>query len=276
MKANPGPSAVVAARLRDVRFYVLPRMSPDGAEAVLTNGRYVRSVPRDERPARAHAYWRCDDVDGDGLALTMRVRDAGGEMVESPEFPGLLLPRTIDDPPPYYKVYPEGFVENFDGSTVPTPHFLSDNQTDLNRNFPFFWAPDSKQEGAGAFPLSEIESRAVVEFAIAHPEIFLWLNLHTFGGVFIRPLGDKPDSKMNPEDLALFRQLVRGRRRSPAIRWSRAARNSCTSPIRRCTATSPISPITSAAPSLTSSSCGIFSSRSGSSARSASSTTTRN
>ena len=92
-------------------------------------------------------------------------------------------------------------------SNVPTPHFLSDNQTDLNRNFPYFWAPDSKQEGAGAFPFSEIESRAVVEFAIQHPEIFLWLNLHTFGGVFIRPLGDKPDTKMNPEDLALYRQL---------------------------------------------------------------------
>ena len=205
--SSAAPSAVAAARLRNVRFYVLPRMSPDGAEAVLANGRYVRSVPRDERPARAHAYWRCDDVDGDGLALTMRVRDPGGELVESPEFPGLLLPRTIDDPPPYYKVYPEGVIENFDGSNVPTPHFLSDNQTDLNRNFPYSWAPDSKQEGAGAFPLSEIESRAVVEFAIAHPEIFLWLNLHTFGGVFIRPLGDKPDSKMNPEDLALYRQL---------------------------------------------------------------------
>ena len=80
--ASPAPSALAAARLREVRFYVLPRMSPDGAEAVLTNGRYVRSVPRDLRPARAHAYWRCDDVDGDGLALSMRVRDPGGEMVE--------------------------------------------------------------------------------------------------------------------------------------------------------------------------------------------------
>ena len=108
-------SAAVAARLRDVRFYVLPRMSPDGAEAVMTTGRYVRSVPRDERPAQAHAHWRCDDVDGDGLALAMRVRDPGGELVESPEVPGFLLPRTIDDPPPYYKVYPEGMIENFDG-----------------------------------------------------------------------------------------------------------------------------------------------------------------
>jgi len=205
--ASPASSAVAATRLRDVRFYILPRMSPDGAEAVLANGRYVRSVPRDERPARAHAYWRCDDVDGDGLALSMRVRDPGGEMVEAHDFPGLLVPRTIDDPPPYYKVYPEGTIENFDGMHVPSPYFLSDNQTDLNRNFPYFWEPDSKQEGAGAFPLSEIESRAVVEFTTRHPEIFLWLNLHTFGGVFIRPLGDKPDTKMNVKDLALFRQL---------------------------------------------------------------------
>ncbi len=196
-----------AARVRDVRFFVLPRMSPDGAETVITKGRYVRSVPRDDRPAQGHAHWRGEDVDGDGLALLMRVQDAGGEMVESAEIPGLMLPRTIDDPPPYYKIYPEGVIENFDGHTVPSPYFLSDNQTDLNRNCPYYFAPDSKQEGAGAYPLSEVESRAVVEFTTRHPDIFLWLNLHTFGGVFIRPLGDKPDTKMNPEDLALYRQL---------------------------------------------------------------------
>ncbi|MEO8347001.1 MAG: M14 family metallopeptidase [Betaproteobacteria bacterium] len=207
--APPGlsMSKAVAARLRDVRFFVLPRMSPDGAEAVLTTGRYVRSIPRDERPAKAHAHWRGQDVDGDGLALAMRVRDDGGELVESADFPGLMLPRGIDDPPPYYKVYPEGVIENFDGANVPSPYYLSDNQTDLNRNFPYAWAPDSTQEGAGAFPLSEIESRAVVDFSAQHPEIFLWLNLHTFGGCFIRPLGDKPDTKMNPGDLALYRQL---------------------------------------------------------------------
>ena len=35
----------------------------------------------------------------------------------------------------------------------------------------------------------------------------VWLNLHTFGGVLIRPLGDKPDSKMNPGDLGIFEQV---------------------------------------------------------------------
>src|SRR5262249_31340315 len=40
-----------------------------------------------------------------------------------------------------------------------------------------------------------------------HPEIFAWCSYHTFGGVLIRPLGHLPDAKMDPEDLAIFRQL---------------------------------------------------------------------
>jgi hypothetical protein len=91
---------------------------------------------------------------------------------------------------------------------VPEPSFLSDNQTDLNRNFPFSWRHEPEQDGAGAFPGSEPESRAVIEFAHAHPEIFAWLNCHTFGGVFIRPLGEQPDTKMNEEDLAVFREIA--------------------------------------------------------------------
>jgi hypothetical protein len=194
-------------RLRRVLVYALPRISPDGAECVLKTGRYVRSVPRDRRPNRQHARWIASDVDGDGLSLLMRVADPAGEFAESTEVPGMLVPRRLDDAPPYYRLYPEGTIENFDGYHVPEPTFLSDNQTDLNRNFPFSWRHEPEQVGAGAFPGSEPESRAVLEFAHAHPEIFAWLNCHTFGGVFIRPLGEQPDSKMNEEDLAVFREI---------------------------------------------------------------------
>ena len=199
--------AHVRARLRDVLFHVMPRMSPDGAEMVLTEGRYVRSNPRDRRPNRAHARWVGKDVDGDGLALVMRKEDATGEYVESTEVQGMLLPRRLEDAGPFFKVYPEGFIENFDGSHVPSPNFLSDNDVDLNRNFPWSWAPEPEQVGAGAYPASEPESRAVVDFITSKPEVFAWLNLHTFGGCFIRPLGHQPDKKMNQDDLALFRQI---------------------------------------------------------------------
>jgi len=193
--------------IRETLLYVLPRMSPDGAEAVLKTGRYVRSVPRDQRVDRQAPRWIAEDVDGDGLALVMRVEDPTGEFVESTEFPGLLLPRRPEDAGPFYKVWPEGRIEHFDGHHVPSPDFLSDNEPDLNRNFPFDWKPEPEQRGAGAFPTSEPESRAVVEFAHAHPELYAWLNLHTFGGVHIRPRGDAPDNRMDRFDLALYKQL---------------------------------------------------------------------
>jgi hypothetical protein len=119
-----------------------------------------------------------------------------------------MVPRELEDDGPFYKLYPEGVIDDFDGSFVPDPHYLSDNFPDLNRNFPWSWAPEPEQPGAGAFAVSEPESRAVVEFTSARPELFAWLNLHTFGGVFIRPLGHAPDSKMDPADLALYRQIA--------------------------------------------------------------------
>ena len=173
--------------LKEVLFYVMPRVSPDGAEAVMNTGRYVRSTPRDRRPNQNHARWISDDIDGDGLSLLMRVEDPAGEFVQSPDVENLLLPRRLEDPGPYYKVYPEGRIENWNGHTIPDPFYLSDNEPDLNRNFPYFWSPEHEQVGAGRYPMSEPESRAIVEFATAHPNIFTWFNLHTFGGCFIRP-----------------------------------------------------------------------------------------
>jgi hypothetical protein len=193
--------------LKDTLLYVLPRISPDGAEAVLRDGRYVRSNPRDGRVHAPVARWTRSDVDGDGRMLSMRKVDPTGEYVEHPEIPGLMVERSLDDAGPFYKVWPEGTIENFDGSNVPNPHFLSDNDIDINRNFPFDWRPEHDQVGAGPYPASEPETRAVVDFHTKHPNVFFWLNLHTYGGVYIRPLGDQPDKKMDPSDLALFRHI---------------------------------------------------------------------
>jgi murein tripeptide amidase MpaA len=191
----------------DLLFYVLPRMSPDGAERMATSGAYVRSNPRDTRLGKSAPYWRSADVDGDGVAKLMRIVDPCGDFVASPDHPGLMLPRRIEDPGPYYALHPEGFIENWDGVTVPVHGFMSDNETDMNRNFPYAWSPEPRQVGAGAYPTSEPESRAVTAFATAHPNIFVWLNLHTFGGCYIRPSGDKPDKAMDQSDFALFKQI---------------------------------------------------------------------
>ncbi len=204
---NEGLPAHMGEAIRDTLFYVVPRISPDGAEAVMKTGRYIRSSPVDARLHKGHAYWEAHDFDGDGRMGFMRQASDDGELVELPEFPGVMVPRTPEDPPPYFKLYPEGRIVNFDGRRVPDPYFLSDNQYDFNRNFPYGWAPEPEQVGAGDYPGSAPETRAILDFAVAHPEIFAWLNLHTFGGVLIRPLGDRPDHKMDQGDLAVFRQV---------------------------------------------------------------------
>jgi hypothetical protein len=203
----PGLAPHMVEALKETLFYVVPRISPDGAEAVMKTGRYVRSSPIDARRHKGHAYWEAHDFDGDGRMGYMRVACDDGEMVELAEFPGVMVPRLPEDPPPYYKLYPEGRIVNFDGRRIPDPYFLSDNQYDFNRNFPYQWAPEPEQAGAGDYPGSAVETRAILDFTAAHPEIFAWINFHTFGGVFIRPLGDKPDHKMDPSDLAIFRQV---------------------------------------------------------------------
>ena len=208
-RENGAPSGLKQIRrcAREALFHVVPRISPDGAEAVLKSARYVRSVPRDGRAERQHPRWIHEDVDGDGLALSMRKEDPTGEWVESSDAPSLMVPRTLEDSPPYYKLWPEGRIEHWDGANVPTPDYLSDNHPDLNRNFPFHWEPEHKQKGAGDFAGSEPESRAVIEQAMRLPTLHAWLNLHTFGGCFIRPPGDVPDEKMDPFDLGVYRQV---------------------------------------------------------------------
>jgi len=205
--------AHMAQAIRDALFYVVPRISPDGAEEVLKKGRYVRSSPVNDRANKDHAYWEAADVDGDGLVGYMRQASPDGELVElrgedgQPLDPPVMVPRQPEDEGPFYKLYPEGRIANFDGRRIPDPYFLGDNLYDFNRNFPYYWSAEPDQAGAGHYPGSAPETRAILDFAVRHPHIVTWLNLHTFGGVLIRPMGDKPDHKMDQTDLAIFRQV---------------------------------------------------------------------
>lgn len=167
-----GLSTYAVDVFRESLVYVMPRISPDGAEAVLTGGRFIRSVPRHAEAPTTRAYWRRHDLDGDGRAMLMRVEHPAGEFVPSSRFPDLMVRRTLDDDGPYYHLYPEGTIEQFDGEHVPEVGMTSDNGPDLNRNFPYHWAPEPRQVGAGRLPLSEPESRAVAEYVSAHPHIY--------------------------------------------------------------------------------------------------------
>src|SRR3990172_1469812 len=100
-------------------FYVVPRVNPDGADAGLTDGRWrrssVRPYPRDEPQDGLHR----EDVDGDGRVLMMRQRDPNGAWKPHPEDPRLLVARGPDDlDGEFFRVFPEGSIQNWDGVTV--------------------------------------------------------------------------------------------------------------------------------------------------------------
>src|SRR5258708_12496745 len=111
---NADLPAHMADTIRESLFYVVPRISPDGAEAVLKSGRYVRSSPIDARLHKGHAYWEAHDFDGDRTIGFMRQVSDDASLVELADFPGVMLPRTPDPPRPYSTLYPK--------RPISTPH----------------------------------------------------------------------------------------------------------------------------------------------------------
>ena len=157
------------AMLDEHVVYVVPRLNPDGAEAFF-------SGPADGRRGNARAHDddndgrtdedAGDDVDGDGTITFMRVPDASGAYRVDEEDPRVM--RRADRSEGErgtHALYREGVDSDGDG-------YLNEDRAggvDLDRNFQHaypYWEAD-----AGAHMVSEPESRALMDFVIAHRNI---------------------------------------------------------------------------------------------------------
>ena len=194
-------------RLLDTRaLYICPRINPDGAEwALADRPKYIRSstrpYPFDEEPVEG---LNVEDIDGDGRVLSMRVRDPNGGYKAHPDDARLMIPRDpADAGGEYWRIFPEGTIENFDGVDVRVNR--NKEGLDLNRNFPSGWRQEFEQFGAGPFPTSEPEVRAVVDFIVKHPNIGAGVSFHTHSGVILRPFSTEADDEMHAEDLWLYK-----------------------------------------------------------------------
>jgi murein tripeptide amidase MpaA len=194
-------------RLLDTRaVYICPRINPDGAEwALADKPKFIRSstrpYPFDEDPIDG---LDLEDVDGDGRILSMRIADTNGGWKEHPADSRLMIPRgPAEYGGRYWRIIPEGRVRNFDGVEI---RLNKDKQgLDLNRNFPSGWRQEFEQVGAGPYPTSEPEVRAVVDFIARHSNIGAGVSFHTHSGVILRPFSTEPDDKMPAEDLWLYK-----------------------------------------------------------------------
>ena len=191
-------------RLLDTRtLYLRPKFNPDGADYCLTHPDSLRSTTRpwdddgdgllDEDPA--------EDLDGDGAITTMRVPSPYGTHVISKDDPRLMLEKKPGDAGPFYLLLSEGTDNDGDGE------FNEDGVggIDMNRNFPRTWGLPYEQSGAGPFPLSEPETRATLDFLVAHKNVTGIVHNHTAGGFLYRLPSTNPASDHEEDDLALVK-----------------------------------------------------------------------
>lgn len=184
--------------------YVVPRLSPDGAALVLGQPPALlrsgsRPYPYPERQPGLHSR----DVDGDGRLLQMRIADPAGDWKAcEPGGKWMLRRRPDEEGGDYYRVFPEGEIEGYDGHLVTVVDSLLG--TDFNRNFPAGWRPEGEQAGAGEHPGSEPEVLAVIEFFARHPNVYGAVSFHTYSRVILRPLSDRPDSDMDLGDRRVY------------------------------------------------------------------------
>ena len=195
-------------RALDTRvFYVVPRLNPDGAELALAERpRFVRSSTRPWPLAEEVDGLYEEDIDGDGRILMMRAPDANGTWKPHPEEPRMLVRREPDeDEGEFYRVFPEGRIRNYDGVTIKIAPPLEG--LDLNRNFPMEWAVEAEQYGAGPYPASEPEIRAMVQAIVERPNITGHIAYHTFSAVHLRPYSSYPDEHFPTNDLRTYKLL---------------------------------------------------------------------
>jgi hypothetical protein len=171
-----GDGEAAGSALADHVFYLIPRANPDGAEAMF--GGVLADNGRNRRPWDDDNDGRIDedppeDLNGDGLVTLMRVPDPLGAYVPDDTDPRLMVeadPRRGSAGA--YSIYWEGLDSDGDG------FFNEDGRggVDINRNFqheyPYYTV------AAGPHMVSEVESRALMDFVIGHRNIALIL---TFG-----------------------------------------------------------------------------------------------
>ncbi len=195
--------------------YVRVKNNPDGSELYLNTAQSNRSTVRpydddgdgllDEDPP--------EDLDGDGFILQVRkkVEPGKGTMVIDPDDPSGRLMKRATDGKGDYIVMAEGIDNDGDGRINED----GIGGLDLHRNYPENWRPMPgrdltgrgwTQGGAGEYPLSEPETRAVFTFLLEHPNVSVVQTMDTTVPMLLHgPSTSRMSESMFPEDMKIYR-----------------------------------------------------------------------
>lgn len=204
--SNYETDAKIKQILDDITVYVIPKISPDGSNVYLTSADQLRSVNRNYPYEKQQDGYYKKDMNQDGYITMMRMKTPYGAWKKSKYDDRLMSKRLPDDVEgEFYHVMMEGEVQNFDGVHMPK---ASDRWgLDFNRNYPYGWFIEARQSGAGVYPLSNPENKAVADFVIAHSNICFVATMHTTGGVLVYPPGTKPSKQASAADMNMYQTI---------------------------------------------------------------------
>ena len=148
-----------------------------------------------------------DDLDGDGEITHMRKRvepGTGTHRLHDDDLRVMLRVRP-GEKGDWVDLGSEGIDNDGDGA-------INEDALggyDMNRNWPGDWRPPHLQYGAGPYPLSQPETRAVATYVLAHPEIAAYQSYHNAGGMILRGPGSPNEGDYDGRDLAVYDELGR-------------------------------------------------------------------
>ena len=209
---NYGKDPEVTHLLDTKTIYLRPVNNPDGHNLYMNTAQSNRSTvrPVDNDNDGLLDEDAPEDIDNDGMILTMRWKD---------EKKGNLIPDPKDSTGRIMKRVPAGegiYLSSSEGIDNDGDGRINEDGIgglDLHRNYPENWRPMSEatgrgftQGGAGEFPLSESETRAVVNFLLTHPNIYVVNSMDTSVPMHLRPPSTSASTdRMYPEDLEWYK-----------------------------------------------------------------------
>jgi hypothetical protein len=177
---------------KDLTWYILAAGNPDAAarffaKPLVADGRNDAACNDDMDEATDED--GPDDLDGNGLVTEMRARDPAGEWIPVEGDPRMM--RRADPAKGekgIYKLYTEGIDNDGDGD------YNEDGPggTDISVTFPHLFRPFAPN--GGAWPGSEAETFAVMQFVMGHPEIAMTFTLGTTNMCLQPPAGGRQGS----------------------------------------------------------------------------------
>jgi len=215
---NYGSDPEITQLLDTRAIYLRPKNNPDGSMLYLNTAQSNRSTnrPTDNDGDGLLDEDAADDLNGDGIIHRIRYRPRPGTddratmVIDERDPTGRLLRRAEEGEEAEWVVASEGLDNDGDGRVNED----GIGGLDLHRNYAENWRPEPgldrtgrgwTQRGAGAFPLSEIETRSVVVFLLENPNVSVVNSMDTRVPMHLRAPSTSPGpERMYPEDLAYY------------------------------------------------------------------------